>query len=542
MPSLLELTERINKGELIDPQQLEIYQDSSNAAEKFLANHAGAMLDLRRSHTHLLEALEAIDYADQKVLFQFLSVLGFLGMSEQRTRPVLRFGAAAVGRREIGLALEAFQSSISADLASDGPFVRDAETATFVATQYERAAAALAWYAPGPCNWDNGGILKIGYVTTTLADDEAPARMIGALARHLDAKNTKLHVYATEAGVRREKQAFTQGPFTPASSKKGRDTIDQLSRRRASVWFAPLDQDLATAARELATQIHKDQIDVLIIDAAPTDPVAAVVACWRPAKTKLHLARRVAIKSGDADAVAYFDNHRRHADASHWMECGTATHLLPDGTDALVPNPDAPGPQRSTYGIPEASIILSAVLSEVDGPLPPAFADTVIGMLRQNPTAVLLTTGDADTTALKRRFEAAGLSKRVGFTGRRKDVAEFLKMADIYLTPFGRPAAAGTLAAMAAGKPVVALAGETNDPQAAGHLIGEEHAAHDAAGYADRVGRLIRDAGIRAKFGEHLKQRAAERFTAEQSVRALEGLCRSMLEVQPRQQSMAQAA
>ena len=84
MASLLELVDRVNKGELIEPQQLEVYQDSANAAEKFLANHAHAMLDLRRSHAYLKEALEAIDYADQKVLFQFLSVLGFLGLNEQR--------------------------------------------------------------------------------------------------------------------------------------------------------------------------------------------------------------------------------------------------------------------------------------------------------------------------------------------------------------------------------------------------------------------------------------------------------------------------
>lgn len=530
MPSLLELTERINKGELIDPQLLEVYQDSSNAAEKFLANHAGAMLDLRRSHTHLLEALEAIDYADQKVLFQFLSVLGFLGMSEQRTKPVLKFGAAAVGRREIGLALEAFQSSITADLANDGPFLRETETAAFVAKQYERAAAALGWYPPGPCNWENPQ-LKIGYVASTLADDEAQAKLVSAMARHLDGKNVKLHVYATEAGVRREKQAFTQGPFVPASSKKGRDTIDQITRRRGTLWFALLDQDMAQAARELATQIHKDQIDVLIIDAAPTDPIASVLACWKPAKAKLHLARRVAIKNGDADAVAYFDAHRRQADAVSWQTRDTLTHLLPDGIDALAP--DAAAPQRSTYGIPENSVILAAVLNEADGPVPTNFGDTVISILRQHPTAVLLTTGDADTTALKRRLETAGLGKRAGFTGRRKDTAEFLKMADVYVTPFGRPSAAGTLAAMAAGRAIVALAGDDHDPQSPANLIGEENVAVDAAAYADKVSRLIRDPARRQQLGESLKARAAERFTAEQTVRALESLCRSLVDNRP---------
>ena len=38
MASLMELVDRVNKGELIDPELLEIYQESPNSAEKFLAH------------------------------------------------------------------------------------------------------------------------------------------------------------------------------------------------------------------------------------------------------------------------------------------------------------------------------------------------------------------------------------------------------------------------------------------------------------------------------------------------------------------------
>ena len=532
MPSLLELTERIHKGELVDPQLLEVYQESPNAAEKFLANHAGAMLDLRRSYTHLLEALEAIDYADQKVLFQFLSVLGFLGLTEQRTRPVLRFAAAAVTRREIGLALEAFQTSVVADLANDGPFCREAETATFVAEQYERAAAAVGWYPPGPCDWNNPQ-LRIGYVTSGLADDEASSRLATALARHLDPKKFKLHVYSTEAAVRREKQVFTQGPFAGPSAKKGRETIDQLTRRRAALWFAPLDSDLATAAKDLATQAFKDQIDVLIIDASPADPAAGLLACWQPAKAKLHVARRAAIHSGEFDTVAFFEAARLGGDLAHWQHADTPAHLLPDGVEPIAANAETTGPQRSAYGIPDSAIVLAAVLSDTDGVLANAFADTVINLLRQHPTAVLLTAGDADTTSLKRKLEAAGLGKRAGFTGRRRDLPEFLKMADIYVTPFGRPAAFGTLAAMAAGKPVVSLPGDAQDPQCPAAMIGEEFVSPDIAAYAERTDRLIRDPQLRTRTGEAMRARVAEHFPAERTVRVVEAMCRALVSDAP---------
>src|ERR1044072_2391563 len=103
MPSLLELVDRFNKGKIIDAQQLEVYQDSANSAEKFLAHHACAMLDLRRAQQHILQSLEAIDYSEQKVLNEFISVSGFLGQTDLRAQPVVKFGAMAINRREFAL-------------------------------------------------------------------------------------------------------------------------------------------------------------------------------------------------------------------------------------------------------------------------------------------------------------------------------------------------------------------------------------------------------------------------------------------------------
>ena len=96
MASLMELVERVNKGELIDSEQLEIYQESANSAEKFLAHHAHAMLDLRRAQQHMLQSLEAIDYSDQKVLNQFISISTFIGQTDLRCGPIVKFGSCAI--------------------------------------------------------------------------------------------------------------------------------------------------------------------------------------------------------------------------------------------------------------------------------------------------------------------------------------------------------------------------------------------------------------------------------------------------------------
>src|ERR1700741_1219172 len=155
MPSLMELVERVNKGELIEAEQLEVYQESANSAEKFLAHHANAMLDLRRAQQHMMQSLEAIDYSDQKVLNQFVSVSGFLGLTDLRCGPIVKFGSCAIARREYGLGGEAIQKAVAYDLQHAGTFTSDRENCQFIAQQYDRAAQCIGWQNPAPAEWAN---------------------------------------------------------------------------------------------------------------------------------------------------------------------------------------------------------------------------------------------------------------------------------------------------------------------------------------------------------------------------------------------------
>src|SRR5437762_5341222 len=187
MASLLELIDRVNKGELIDPEQLEIYQESANSAEKFLAHHAHAMLDLRRAQQHMLQSLEAIDYSDQKVLNQFVSVSGFLGLTDLRAAPVIKFGACAIARREYALGLEAIANGVAYDLQHGGGWTADRENCTFVATQYDRAAQCINWSSGQAMDWNNQQT-KVALIVSSIADEESCAKMIRGLAKYHDSK------------------------------------------------------------------------------------------------------------------------------------------------------------------------------------------------------------------------------------------------------------------------------------------------------------------------------------------------------------------
>src|ERR1051325_6612410 len=212
MASLMELVDRVNKGELIDPELLEIYQESPNSAEKFLTHHARAMLDLCRAQQHMLQCLEAIDYSDQKVLNQFVSVSGFLGLTDLRCGPIVKFGSCAIARREYALGLEAIQNAVSYDLQHNGAYTADRENCQFIATQYDRAAQCIGWTNPNHGEWNNKQT-KIGYLVSSIVDDELTGRTIQSLAKHHDSKRFKLQAYSTELACRRDRQQFAQTTY-----------------------------------------------------------------------------------------------------------------------------------------------------------------------------------------------------------------------------------------------------------------------------------------------------------------------------------------
>jgi predicted O-linked N-acetylglucosamine transferase (SPINDLY family) len=530
MASLMELVERVNKGELIDPDQLAVYQDSPNSAEKFLAHHAHAMLDLRRAQQHMLQSLEAIDYSDQKVLNQFVSISSFLGLTDTRCTPVVKFGASAIARREFALGLEAIQNGVSYDLQHGGAYTSDRVNCEFLATQYDRAAQGIGWINTAELEWNNKQT-KIGYIVSGIADDDVSGRTISSLVKHHDSKRFKLQVYSTEAQVRRDKQQFAQVTYSPASGKRGQSTIEMLNRARISHWCAPTDGDTVSAAKALADQLVKDRIDVVIFDATQADPIAAVLASWQVARIKINLCRRTPLYASSLDCVMYFDQVRYEADKDYWSRRGIESRFILEGidTDEIL----APPPQRSAYGIPDQAVVLATAGNDLDRTISGEFADTIISILRAHPHAIYLLIGDGELAWQKRKFESAGVGKRVGYAGRRKDLPGFLRIADLYLAEFPASGASGVLQAMSVEKPVVAMRwGDEPDQSQAAAFVGSECTitGRDPSAYMERVSKIIREPAYRAKLGKLMRDRVAQHFAFNQTARHIEQLCDQLIQ------------
>jgi glycosyltransferase involved in cell wall biosynthesis len=530
MASLMELVERVNKGEMIDSELLEVYHGSANSAEKFLAHHAQAMLDLRRAHQHMLHSLEAIDYSDQKVLSQFVSVSAFLGLTDQRAAPVIRFGSSAIARREYALGLEALQNGVAYDHQHGGAHTADRENCQFIATQYDRAAQCIGWVSNSDLQWNNKQT-KIAYVASAIADDETSGRALRSIAKHHDPKRYRLHVYSTEAAVRRDRQQFAQASYGQPCARRGAQTIEFLAKQKVPTWVAASDGDLVSAARDLAAQLLKDRVDVVIIDASQADPIAALVANWDVARVKVNLCRRTPLFASGIHCITYTDQVRYEADKDYWARRGVETRFILEGID-IDENLGA-APQRSAYGIPDQSIVLATSGHDLDRGIGEEFVDTIINILRAHPHAVYLLIGDGELAWQKRKFESAGVGKRVGYAGKRKDLPGFLRIADLYLAEFPGSGAAGVLQAMAVEKPIVAMRwGESAEQSQAAAFAGSECTitGRDTAAYIERVSKIIREPAYRAKLGKTMRSRIEQHFGFNQTARHLEQLCDQLIQ------------
>src|SRR5207248_4002879 len=116
-----------------------------------------------------------------------------------------------------------------------------------------------------------------------------------------------------------------------------------------------------------------------------------------------------------------------------------------------------PAPQRNAYGIPDNAIVLATAGPQLDKSMSEEFVETAISILRAHPHAIYLLIGDGELAWQKRKFESAGVAKRVGYAGKRKDLPGFLRIADLYLAEFPTGSAAGVLQAMSVERAVVAM-------------------------------------------------------------------------------------
>jgi len=275
------------------------------------------------------------------------------------------------------------------------------------------------------------------------------------------------------------------------------------------------------------------------------------LANWEIARVKINLCRKTPLYASGVHCVTYFDQNRFDSDKSFWQSKGIESNFVLEGID--TEDVLAPAPQRSAYGIPDAAMVLATAGTELEKTLGDEFVETIVNLLRSHPHAIFLVVGEGYFAWQKRKFESAGVAKRVGWTGKRKDLPGFLRIADVYLAEFPNSGATGVLQAMSMEKPVVAMrAGESPAQSQAAAFVGSEGAisTRDSNAYMERVSKLIREPMYRNKLGRLMKDRVNQHFSFTQTARHLEQLIDQVIqqkseastEITPRQDRLERIA
>jgi glycosyltransferase involved in cell wall biosynthesis len=337
--------------------------------------------------------------------------------------------------------------------------------------------------------------------------------------------------------VRREKQSFAQGPFVIASAKRGISTLEALGQKKIPVWLCPVEGDIVAGAKELAGQMIRDRIDLAIFDATQADAIAAIASSWEIARAKINLCRRTPLYAPQIGTIAYTEQARFKADRDFWDKRNIEARCILEGID--VEEISSAAPNRTAYGIPDNAVVLATAGTDLDRTVGEEFVETMINVLRSHPQSILLLVGDGELAWQKRKFESSGVSKRVGYAGRRKDLPGFLRIADLYIAEYPNASAGGVLQAMSVERAIVAMAGGE-----AAQFAGDDAstAANDASAFIERISKLIREPAQRTKLGKSMRQRVEQQFCFSQTARSIEQMCHQAVQQSAQSQVKAQAA
>jgi len=197
--------------------------------------------------------------------------------------------------------------------------------------------------------------------------------------------------------------------------------------------------------------------------------------------------------------------------------------VIPNGID-LQKFQQATPMSRASIGIRDNNFILLYVANFV----PPKDHGTLLRAVARIPDVDLVLAGDGHLRAqFEGQAESLGISQRVHFLGRRSDVAELLKMADIYVhAPAYEGFGIAVVEAMAAGKPIVAsqVPGLAQVVGEAGVLI----PPGDSLALATGIRSLIESPERRSELARVAMQRGGQ-FSIEKTVDAYIDLYSSVL-------------
>ena len=338
----------------------------------------------------------------------------------------------------------------------------------------ERRAIAAAGAEPPAPAMRPAGRLRVGYVSPDFR-----RHSVGLALRDVIAEHDRDRFHWTAYSLSREPE----------------DELTEHFRRHVDRFVDLRPLSLADQVR----RIRDDGIDVLVDLAGPTRDSGLELFALRPVAVQAHWLGWGATVGLDAIPWLVTDRvHTPDALLGHLHE--SAVRLPASFMAAPRPRPPAPPPGRAEAGLPPAGPVLAAFNApyKIDAE---AFA-LWLDVLRAVPDAVLWLKGGepAAERALTARAETAGVAgARLVFASRVDNAAHLarLRPADLALDTLRHVGGVTTLDALAAGVPVVTVAGPTHAARTGASILGgaglDTLVAADPAAARELAIRLLRE-------------------------------------------------
>ncbi len=307
--------------------------------------------------------------------------------------------------------------------------------------------------------------------------------------------------------------------------------IEHLDRRHPVKWARALWRLLRVARRLGPALIHANDVPSF----QPGGYVARLLGL--PAVTHVrfpdeHSGFAWFLRSGFTRALFVSEYLRQDAITASPALFQNRSDVLYDGV--VLPEPVSASAQvelRRSLGLPEQApvVALTGQVAEVKGVWD--FVEAARLLVARGHDAVFAVLGDdlkgggALRHTMEARVEELGLAGRFRFLGFRRDAPRLIPAFDIVAVPSHvEPLGNATLEAMAAGRPVVGsrvggipemiVEGET------GSLV----PPRDATALASAIMPLLEDPGLRRRFGEAGRTRAAAHFSLPQHAERLQSI------------------
>lgn len=353
--------------------------------------------------------------------------------------------------------------------------------------------------------------LNIGFIAFSL--NEGPAgSIVNNFIRHHDKYKFKIFFY--DCG------------FAPQITALNLNEMQKHATVRL-LEYQNHDEKILDAVN-FASQIHEDQIDILIYLDWLVNPVGHAICCLKPAPLNVKI-DLVGITSG-LSKIPYMIDYLGIAKDSN----------LPF-TEELIEMPlTFPMPEEieSFDGISSAILGNKTLMYSFVAPEnleTEDFKEAIVKILARNQDAHFSFSSRCDVRPVLSYFDVAGVADRVTYLGTdssRKTVCENIRLCDIYLNPYPLSGRSDVYYAMTRGKPVVALSGTKDDLLAkriGAKILNEpDIIAQNYDEYVEKASRLIQSPDLRSETGNRLAERASNEFNSDNVVKKHEELYREL--------------